>query len=112
MRAVVEGTDREIQRLGFVVEQHDGFLIIDAADAACTLPEALSDFADGKIPDLFAHGPNLIFAKFHAYLTRELLEADALSSMLAIPAVPEIGRKLTGMVLAIQVKKLLFSACR
>lgn len=82
--------------LGFVVEQHDGFLVIDAANAASSLPDALSDFADGKMPDLFAHSPNLIFEKFHPHLTRELLEADALSSMLAISALPEIGRQLTG----------------
>ncbi|MBD0866075.1 MAG: DEAD/DEAH box helicase [Rhodobacteraceae bacterium] len=63
----------------FLVEPHDGFLSIKSGGAAQTLGQVLSEMAHAVIPDLFAHAPNLIFEKYHAYLTPELLKSDALS---------------------------------
>ena len=64
---------------GFGVMQHDGFLWVNPGKARKTVGQVLSEMANGEIPDLFAHEPNLIFEKYHSYLTNDLLELDALS---------------------------------
>jgi len=64
---------------GFQVAQHDGFLLIKTGDAEQTLEQALSGMAHAETPNLFTHKPNLIFEKYHTYLTPELLKLDALS---------------------------------
>lgn len=65
---------------GFEVESHDGFLTTRARDGAPDIFYALSRIAAGKECVLFNDQTNLIFEKYHAYLTRDLLELDALSS--------------------------------
>ena len=64
---------------GFQTEQYDGFLLVAGKDAELTLASALSALASEATPDLFSHGPNLVFEKYHAYLTPQLLKFDALS---------------------------------
>ncbi|CTQ69520.1 DEAD/DEAH box helicase [Roseibium alexandrii] len=64
---------------GFQCTQHDGFLLVESGDAEQTLDQALTGLAHAVIPDLFAHAPNLIFEKYHPFLTPELLKLDALS---------------------------------
>ena len=65
---------------GFQITQHDGFLLVEFGDAKRTLDQVLSGMANTAIPDLFAHAPNLIFEKYHSYLTPDLLKLDALSA--------------------------------
>jgi ATP-dependent Lhr-like helicase len=65
---------------GFVVETHDGFLTIRSKDDAIDLPDTLCRIASGEDCALFGDQTNLVFEKFHPYLTRDLLELDALSS--------------------------------
>ena len=65
---------------GFKVESHDGFLTVCAAEDTPDLTETLSQIAAGENFALFNDQTNLIFEKYHPYLTRTLLERDALSS--------------------------------
>ena len=65
---------------GFGVEPHDGFLTVRARDDALDLPHTLARIATGEDCGLFNDQMNLIFEKYHPYLTRDLLEIDALSS--------------------------------
>lgn len=65
---------------GFHVTRHDGFLIVEPGDAEKTLTLALSELANAVDFDLFDHAPNLIFEKYHPYLTSELLKRDAVST--------------------------------
>lgn len=66
----------------FTVQMHDGFLEVFWKDEVPQLIDALRSLADGAEVDLFAHSPNLLFEKFHPFLTAELLEEDAQSSRL------------------------------
>ena len=65
---------------GFQITQHDGFLLVESGEAEQTLDQVLSEMANAATPDLFAHSPNLIFEKYHSYLTPDLLKLDALSA--------------------------------
>ena len=65
---------------GFEVMQHDGFLSVEPGKAEKSIAQILSEMADGKIPDLFAHSPSLMFEKHHFCLTDDLLQRDALST--------------------------------
>jgi ATP-dependent Lhr-like helicase len=66
----------------FSVEQYDGFLQVEAGDETPLLTEVLTRIGEGEVVDLFAGAGNLLTEKFHPYLTRELLELDAISSRL------------------------------
>ena len=66
--------------IGFKVMQHDGFLVVEGDDANLSLDQALAQIPSIEVTDLFAHSPNLIFEKFHRYLTYDLCVQDALSS--------------------------------
>ena len=71
-----------LRAFGFSVEQYDGFLQVEAGDETPPLNEVLKRIGEGEDVDLFAGTGNLLTEKFHPYLTRELLELDAVSSML------------------------------
>ncbi|TMV85584.1 DEAD/DEAH box helicase, partial [Thioclava sp. BHET1] len=58
-----------LQSFGQAVEQHDGFLAVTTADGTVSLWEALNQLASGAEIELFSGDPNLIFEKFHPYLT-------------------------------------------
>lgn len=79
-----------LRSFGFTIEQHDGFLAIEAGKESPPLTHVLTDIADGKPLDLFAHTPNLLFEKFHPYLAKNLLQEDALSARLAAEALPAL----------------------
>lgn len=83
-----------LRSLGFEVEQHDGFLHVERKDDAPEVVEALKTLADQEEPDLFAGGPNLMFEKFHPYLSRDLLELDARSCRLDVPSVATLAARL------------------
>lgn len=71
-----------LRGFGFSVEQYDGFLQVEAGDETSPLTEVLKRIGEGEDVDLFAGAGNLLTEKFHPYLTRELLELDAISSKL------------------------------
>jgi ATP-dependent Lhr-like helicase len=71
-----------LRGFGFSVEQYDGFLQVGAGDETPPLTEVLKRIGEGEDVDLFAGAGNLLTEKFHPYLTRELLELDAVSSRL------------------------------
>ena len=71
-----------LRGFGFSVEQYDGFLQVEAGEETPPLTEALNRIGEGEDVDLFAGAENLLTEKFHPYLTRELLELDAISSRL------------------------------
>jgi ATP-dependent Lhr-like helicase len=71
-----------LRSFGFFVEQYDGFLLIKMGEETPLLSETLRRIGDGEDVDLFAGAGNLLIEKFHPYLSRELLELDAISSRL------------------------------
>lgn len=75
---------------GFSVEQHDGFLIVEAGDETPDLRSALEEIGSGAPVDLFAGAGNLISEKFHQFLTIELLVRDAESSKLSTQSLPDL----------------------
>jgi len=64
---------------GFAVESHDGFLTVSSQDEEHDVNGTLQRIAMGEAVSLFGDQTNLIFEKFHPYLTRDLLELDALA---------------------------------
>jgi ATP-dependent Lhr-like helicase len=71
-----------LRSFGLSVEQYDGFLQAEAGDETPPITEVLKRIEEGENVDLFAGTGNLLTEKFHPYLTRELLELDAISSRL------------------------------
>lgn len=76
------------------VEAHDGFLTVHSNGGELELVETLGLIADGQAISLFHEKTNLIFEKYHAFLSRNLLEMDALSSRLNTSALPGIAKNL------------------
>jgi ATP-dependent Lhr-like helicase len=66
--------------LGFAVETHDGFVSVVTLDEVIDLKRGLQGIVTGGEVELFGDQINLIFEKFHPYLKRDLLQADALSA--------------------------------
>ena len=75
---------------GFEVMQHDGFLSVDPGKAEKSIGQVLMEMANGKIPDLFAHSPSLMFEKHHSSLTDDLLKQDALSTRVDAECLQEL----------------------
>ncbi|GHC40023.1 ATP-dependent helicase [Gemmobacter nanjingensis] len=75
---------------GFSVEQHDGFLLVEARDETPDLRSVLANFRSGEPVDLFAGAGNLISEKFHPFLSKTLLVRDAESSKLSTQALPDL----------------------
>lgn len=69
-----------LRGLGFAVETHDGFVSVVAQDETTDLRSVLQGIATGGEVELFGDQTNLMYEKFHPYLTRDLLQADALSA--------------------------------
>ena len=78
----------------FSVEQHDGFLLVEAGDETQTLQGALEKIASGDAVDLFAGSGNLMSEKFHTYLSADLLALDAASSKLAPHLLSKLAREI------------------
>lgn len=79
-----------LRGFGYTVERHDGFLEIQAHEKSPPLLEALRAISEGTKMDLFPDSTNLLFEKFHPYLTPELLVQDALSARLDTEALPSL----------------------
>ncbi|WP_100269149.1 DEAD/DEAH box helicase [Epibacterium ulvae] len=67
---------------GFSVEQHDGFLLVEAGDQVPDLRAKLADIRSGEPIDLFTGAGNLMSEKYHPYLSQPLLELDVATSKL------------------------------
>ncbi|MEP0313128.1 MAG: DEAD/DEAH box helicase [Hyphomonas sp.] len=83
-----------LRAMGFKVEQYDGFIELDGRETDTTVAAALAQLADDGSPDLFPENSNLIFEKFHTYLSTELLQLDALSSRLHAKSLPELANSI------------------
>ena len=81
---------------GFTVQTHDGFLEVFGKEDCDPLIDVLSELANAKQVDLFAHSPNLHFEKFHPFLTEDLLRRDALSSRVDVAALPALAQSILG----------------
>lgn len=79
---------------GFTVETFDGFLTVTSKEGAQDLHDALQRLASGEPISLFGDQTNLIFEKFHAHLTRELLELDVLSAKVDAAALEGLCRRI------------------
>lgn len=76
---------------GYTVQIYDGFLEVLAGKSTQPLAEALRGIADGEDTKLFAANVNLMTEKFHAYLTKHLLEIDALAIRLDEKCLPVLA---------------------
>lgn len=83
-----------LRSMGFEVETHDGFLTVRSKENASELLEPLSRIADGHDVALFNDQTNLVFGKFHPYLTRSLLKLDALSTKVDAGSLPNIAKQI------------------
>lgn len=83
-----------LRSAGFQVDLHDGFLTALSNGGSCHLRETLRHMAAGNEITLFGEEANLVFEKFHPYLTRELLKLDALSSKVDAGSLPDICKRL------------------
>lgn len=84
-----------LQSVGFRVQPYDGFLEVLGTDSTPALRAFLTRIAQGDSVDLFAHDPPLQFEKFHVFLTRSLLQHDALSSRVDLSALAMLCKELT-----------------
>lgn len=82
--------------VGLSVEQYDGFLLVEEENEGPLLRTALERIASGETVDLFAGAGNLIYEKFHPYLSPELLASDIASSRLMPECLAQIAKKIIG----------------
>jgi len=75
--------------LGFKVFAHDGFLELFGHKESLSPTEALRDLSQMTAKDLFNEDTNLVFEKFHQYLSPALLQIDALSTKLDVEALSD-----------------------
>ncbi|MAZ17633.1 MAG: ATP-dependent helicase [Ahrensia sp.] len=80
-----------LQSAGFKVQLHDGFLEVDGRKSELPLLQALQNFAEGEAVTVDWDNANLMFEKFHPYLSTQLLELDACSSRIEIERLPQIA---------------------
>ena len=83
-----------LRSFGFSVEQHDGFLLVEARDETQKLQVALEKIASGEAVDLFADSGNLMSEKFHPYLSADLLALDAASSKVVPHLLSKMAREI------------------
>jgi ATP-dependent Lhr-like helicase len=76
---------------GFTVQIYDGFLEVLVSKSTQPLEAALKDLADGCDAKLFADNANLMTEKFHPYLSKALLEIDALAVRLDENCLPTLS---------------------
>lgn len=81
---------------GFEIDVYDGFLTVSSKDGKVDLRATLKDIASGEPVNLFADQTNLIFEKFHTYLSRDLLERDALASKVDLASLPKLCQQILG----------------
>ncbi|AUC56636.1 ATP-dependent helicase (plasmid) [Sagittula sp. P11] len=83
-----------LRSMGFLVEQHDGFLMVQTGDETPDLRSVLADIRSGELVDLFAGAGNFMSEKFHPYLSKPLLELDAASSKLVPQILPTLVERI------------------
>jgi ATP-dependent Lhr-like helicase len=76
---------------GFTVQIYDGFLEVLVSKSTQPLEVVLRELADGCDAKLFADNANLMTEKFHPYLSRRLLEIDALTVRLDEICLPTLS---------------------
>jgi ATP-dependent Lhr-like helicase len=76
---------------GFIVAAYDGLLDVDGKNADCALETALSEIQAVETPCIFLSSTNLIYDKFHPYLSSELLQQDAMSGRLDLNSLPALA---------------------
>lgn len=79
---------------GLEVDVYDGFLTVSSKDGAVDVRATLHAIASGEPADLFSEQTNLIFEKFHTYLSRDLLERDALACKVDASCLPTLCQKI------------------
>lgn len=79
---------------GVEVDTYDGFLTVYSKDGAVDVRATLHAIASGEPVDLFGEQTNLIFEKFHTYLSRDLLERDALGCKVDASCLPTLCQKI------------------
>lgn len=79
---------------GFSVEQHDGFLLVEAGDESPNLRAVLGRVSAGAACDIVTGAGNLVLEKFHPYLSHELLALDACSSRLDMSCLRSLSERL------------------
>jgi ATP-dependent Lhr-like helicase len=79
---------------GVEVDTYDGFLTVSSKDGAVDVRATLHAIASGEPVDLFGEQTNLIFEKFHTYLSRDLLERDALACKVDASCLPTLCQKI------------------
>jgi ATP-dependent Lhr-like helicase len=79
---------------GLEVDTYDGFLTVSSKDGAVDVRDTLHAIASGEPVDLFGEQTNLIFEKFHTYLSRNLLERDALACKVDASCLPTLCQKI------------------
>ncbi|MDA5194223.1 DEAD/DEAH box helicase [Govanella unica] len=77
---------------GFRVQSYDGFLEVVGGNITPPLRTTLETFAGGGTAHLFEDKGNLIFEKFHPWMTTDLLQLDALSVRLNLGALADVCR--------------------
>ena len=75
---------------GFEVDAFDGFLTVSAKDGSIDIRDTLQRIAAGEPVNLFGDQTNLIFEKFHTYLSRDLLQLDALGCKVDASYLPQL----------------------
>jgi len=83
-----------LRSMGFLVEQHDGFLMVQTGDETPDLRSVLADIRSGEPVDLFAGAGNFMSEKLHPYLSKPLLELDAASSKLVPQILPTLVERI------------------
>jgi len=79
---------------GFLVEQHDGFLLVEDGDETPDLRAVLGRISAGDARDIFGGAGNLVSEKFHPYLHHELLVLDACSSKVDLSCLGRLSERL------------------
>jgi len=83
-----------LRATGFEVDTYDGFLTVSSKGEAVDLAATLRRVAAGEKVSLFGDQTNLIFEKFHTYLTRDLLKMDALGCKVDAGSLPELCQRI------------------
>ncbi|ADM08199.1 ATP-dependent helicase [Parvularcula bermudensis HTCC2503] len=83
---------------GFKWSVYDGFLEIDGRDTKREVRDVLDFLGAGGTIDLSDQATALSFEKFHPYLSRDLLLADAKSSRLNLGALPPLAGEILNSI--------------
>ncbi|WP_316862862.1 DEAD/DEAH box helicase [uncultured Cohaesibacter sp.] len=83
-----------LQTLGFKTSLYDGMIEVSSNPDNLTIEDGLCQIADGRHNNMFSEDSNLMFEKFHPFLTEELLRLDALSNKLDQSALAPLAQEI------------------